>query len=127
MFSTIINILHFLGIFVPVLIYFFPVKYIKPIFKYVLLIYILIPMMWQFTNNECILTEFVIDNGHLNNTISESEFSEKYLSWLYKPLIKLAERKWTNTNINNIVHTHYILNLILLWAYLFFIGGKNVI
>ena len=90
-------------------------------------IYILIPMLWQFTNNQCIMTRYVKENGELKNTISDSEFSEKYLGWLYKPLIKLAGREWTNTNINNVVHTHYILNLILLWAYLFFIGGKNVI
>ena len=84
-------------------------------------------MSWQFTNNKCILTSFVKKNNEFKNTISDSEFSEKYLKWLYYPIIKICKKKWEKNNINTIVDIHYVINLILLWYYLFFIGKNNVI
>ena len=98
MIYPLINLIHFIGVFIPVIIYFLPIKNIKNIFKYIFLLYILVPMSWQFTNNKCILTSFVKKNNEFKNTISDSEFSEKYLKWLYYPIIKICKKKWEKNN-----------------------------
>ena len=125
MLNTIANLIHVLGFFLPIIFFVVPVKYVAVIFKYIFIIYILIPIQWIVLDNKCILSLLVKKNGGLQNTKSDSIFAEVYMKWLYYPLLKLFGQEWTPKNINYMVLIHFTINLVLLWAYLFFVGkGK---
>ncbi len=57
----------------------------------------------------------------------EALFSRKYLRWLYEPIMKIFGWEWKPENVSKMSILHWIVNFILLWNYLFFIGGKNLI
>jgi hypothetical protein len=126
--GVVLDLLHLFVVFLPVLIYLIPINYIKQHFKYILLILLLIPLQWGINNNQCILTTISKNLGSLNkNDNKKSAFSEKYLKWLYNPILFLFGQEWTNKNIDIMVYVHWIVNFILLWYYLFFFGKCNLI
>ena len=127
--SYFLDMIHIVLVFIPVLIYFIPIKYIKHIFKYLFLILILIPVHWDLCNNKCIFTIISHKLGGYKDMDpnAESLFSAKYLRWLYEPFMKLYGVEWSDKNVSKMVIIHWIINFILLWYYLFFVGGKNLI
>lgn len=126
LFLHIINIIHLLLIFVPVFIFFIPINYIKSIFKYIFLLYILVPLQWDLAD-VCILTKYTQDRGGLPETTMNSAFSEVYLKWFYYPIMKILGCKWNDENLEKAVTIHWIINIILLWVYLFYFGKKKLI
>lgn len=125
MISDILNFVHLIFVFIPVIIYFVPVKYLKSIFKYILLIFMITPLHWIFFDDQCIFTMFTkkVDGS----TENPKSFSEDYMGWFYKPIADSIGWSWDETGISKTVNLHYIINLILLWYYLFFVGGSELI
>ena len=127
MIADIFNFLHLIFVFIPVIIYFVPVEYLKSIFKYILLIFILTPIHWKFFEDRCIFTIFTNKFSNTNNTVSPSGFSEGYMKWFYKPIAELLGLTWDSKGISKVVNLHYVVNFVLLWYYLFYVGGKELI
>ena len=127
MIADILNFLHLIFVFIPVIIYFLPIKYLRSIFKYILLIFILTPIHWVFFEDQCIFTMFTKKFEDSNNTVTTSGFSEGYMSWFYKPITELLGLGWDDKGISKVVNLHYVINFILLWYYLFFVGGYELI
>jgi len=127
--GLLLDIIHLLLVFFPIIIYFLPIKIFKYIFKYIFLILILVPVHWELFNNKCIFTLISKKLGSYDkmNIEGESLFSRKYLRWLYEPIMKIIGWKWIDTNVSKMSVLHWIFNFILLWYYLFFVGGKNLI
>lgn len=122
--NNFIDGLHLFFYIIPIIIYILPVKYVKIFFKFILLIFILNPLTWQFADNECIMTKMTKSTD--DKSISKSAFSEKYFAWLYKPILQLFDRNWNAQNINLAVMIHYCINLLLLWIYLFYVVKEKI-
>ena len=53
-----------------------------------------------------------------------SPFSEKYLMWLYKPMMNLFNIKNNSEGLSKIINIHWFINLIIIWYYIFFVYCK---
>lgn len=124
---TFINLLHFIFLFLPVLVFFIPMYIVKPLFKWAFLVLILTPIHWAFFDNHCVFTIFTKQMGNMRNVETDSGFSEKYLKWLYKPIMRILGWNWDEEGINKMVNLHWGINFILLWYFLFFIGKNKLI
>ena len=122
-----VNFLHFIFLFTPILIYFFPLELIKPLFKWIFLVLILTPIHWAFFENQCVFTIATKQMGNMKYVETESGFSEKYLKWLYKPIMNIIGWNWDSEGIDKMVNLHWGINFVLLWYFLFFIGKKRLI
>lgn len=120
----ILNSLHIIFLFSPIIIFFVNKKYVNYIFKYLFLVLILIPIHWDLFQNQCLLTLLTDKLGDLKKTEFNSEFSEKYLKWFYEPLMLLFGMEWNSDNLDFIIIIHWIVNLILIWYYCFYIYIK---
>lgn len=122
-FSFISNGLHFMFIFSPICFFFFKQEFIRPVVKYMMLPLMLTPLHWEFFSNKCIST-IVTDkvSGDFYDSKTTSGFSEKYMGWLYKPLMDhVFKLEWNEFGINRMVYIHWIFNFMLMWYYTFFI------
>lgn len=124
-FIIIINVIHLVFLFSPIAIYFINPKYVNYVFKYLFLLILLIPIHWDLFDDKCSLTLITESIGGLKNTTFNSQFSEKYLRWLYEPILQLFGREWNTNNLDLIIVLHWILNLILMWYYCFYIYIKK--
>lgn len=120
MLVDILNFIHLILLFSPVIIYYIPIKYLSGIFKYIFLILILIPIHWDFLDGKCLFTLFTEQQGGLIEAETTSGFSEEYLEWLYRPIMKLIGWKWNSKDLNKMVNLHWLVNFVLLWYFLFF-------
>ena len=119
----ILNSLHMLLVFFPFIIFLLPRKWFKVSFKYIMIIYLIVPLHWIFFKNTCILTNMTKTYGNNMNNPNENNFSKKYLKWLYKPFMDLVGWKW-NSDIDLAINLHWIIIFICLWYYAFFINMK---
>ena len=124
-FIIIINIIHLVFLFSPIAIYFITPKYVNYVFKYLFLLILLIPIHWDLFDDKCSLTLITESIGGLKNTTFNSQFSKKYLRWLYEPILQLFGREWNTNNLDLIIVLHWVLNLILMWYYCFYIYIKK--
>jgi len=115
-----LNLLHFILLFLPVIIFFIPIKYLNGIFKYIFLVLILVPIHWEFLDGRCIFTIFTQSQGGLVESETDSGFSEEYLEWLYRPIMNIIGWSWNDKGINKMVNLHWLINFVLLWYFLFF-------
>lgn len=115
-----LNLLHFILLFSPILIFFIPIKYLSGYFKYLFLILILIPIHWVFLDDKCIFTIFTEQQGELVEAETTSGFSEEYLEWLYRPIMNVIGWSWNNKGLSKMVNLHWLINFVLLWYFLFF-------
>ena len=120
MLVDLLNFIHLILLFSPVIIYYIPIKYLSGIFKYIFLILILIPIHWDFLDGKCLFTLFTEQQGGLIEAETTSGFSEEYLEWLYRPIMKLIGWKWNSEDLNKMVNLHWLVNFVLLWYFLFF-------
>ena len=127
MIVLLLNLIHLFFVFLPILIFFVPLRYFSSLFKYIFLIIMLIPIHWVFLDNQCGITMITRHYGDLQNSETESGFSEKYLKWLYEPIMNIIGWKWDNDGLNKMVYLHWGVNYILIWYYLFFIGKSKLI
>ena len=115
MIGHILNIIHFVLVFIPVLIYFVPKKYFKNYLKYLFLILTLVPVQWNVFN-KCFLTQATKNTGGLEG----NSFSRVYLRWLYEPILNLVGLKMNHDNNRKMLHLHYGVNVVLMWYFIFF-------
>jgi hypothetical protein len=119
--SQILNILHLILLFFPVTIYLIDLKYLKPWFKFAVLIALLTPLHWEFFDNQCVSTILTKKLGDFSDTRTTSAFSERYLKWLYKPLMdNLFRLKWNSEGLSKMVYIHWIVNFVLIWYFIFY-------
>ena len=126
MIIEILAIIHLALIFLPIAVFFTPLSYIRKSFKYLFLILILIPIHWVFFNGKCIFTMITRKTGALDNTKTDSHFSEVYLKWLYQPIMNIIGWKWNNKGLSKMVNLHWVLNFGLLWYFVFYYARKQL-
>ena len=127
--GLILNIIHLVMLFSPIWLFFVPLGLIKKhrnIYLIYFLIMLLVPIHWVFFDNRCIFTMITMKTGALNNTETDSNFSEVYLKWLYKPIMNVIGWKWNNKGVAKMVNLHWVLNFILLWYFAFFYARKQL-
>jgi hypothetical protein len=71
-------------------------------------------------DGKCLFTLFTEQQGGLIEAETTSGFSEEYLEWLYRPIMKLIGWKWNGKDLNKMVNLHWLVNFVLLWYFLFF-------
>ena len=127
--GLILNIIHLVMLFSPIWVFLVPLGLIKKhrnIYLIYFLIMLLVPIHWVFFDNRCIFTMITMKTGALNNTETDSNFSEVYLKWLYKPIMNVIGWKWNNKGVAKMVNLHWVLNFILLWYFAFFYARKQL-
>lgn len=122
--SVFVNIIHFFIFLLPIIIYFIPKVSVKPYLKWILILTILIPLHWSFFGNRCILTIISKKLGDYDNIDNKTNanFSKKYLKWLYKPILNVFGLKWNSENLNKIIALHWIINIVIVWFYIFYVN-----
>ena len=119
--TDILNIMHLVLLFFPVIIYFINIGYVKPYFKFAVLIALLTPLHWEFFDNQCVSTIVTRKLGDFKNTRTTSAFSETYLKWLYKPLMdNIFKLEWDTDGLSKMVYIHWIVNFVLIWYFIFY-------
>jgi hypothetical protein len=113
--NIIIVILHLFLIFSPNLL--FIVSFPKWIYKFLLLIPILVVTHWRLFENQCILTIFQKKLGAVEK---DGSFSNKYLRWFYEPIMKFFNLEWNNENLDVIIDMHWLVNFLIIWYFTFF-------
>ena len=81
----------------------------------------MIPLHWVFLDNRCIFTVVSQKAGDMKNPETTSPFSEKYLKWLYKPIMNIIGWEWNNEGLDKMITLNWIINIILCWYYCFYI------
>lgn len=84
-------------------------------------------MHWVYFENQCLFTLVSKNLGNMKNTQTSSSFSEKYMKWLYKPIMNLLGWGWNDEGLNKMVNLHWTINFILLWYYLFYVGKSILV
>lgn len=125
----ILNIIHFVMLFSPIWLFLVPLRLIKRyrnIFMIYFLIMLMVPIHWAFFDGKCIFTMLTLKTGSLNNTKTDSHFSEVYLKWLYKPIMDLIGWRWDSKGIIKMVNLHWVINFGLLWYFTFYYARKQL-
>ena len=80
-----------------------------------LLLFGIVPYVWTISKN-CPLTKISQDMGGLSDAKTTSAFSEKYLGWLYFPLIRLSGHE-VNSQSMNVASSVHNMSYLLLMTY----------
>ena len=117
--SYLVDILHILFIFTPIIIFFIPKKYFY-ITKIIILLLFLTPIHWTICDNKCVLTILSQKLGGLIKVHTNSPFTERYLKPVYGYIFKLLNVKNTEKNINKFVSIQWIIMYIIIFYYIFY-------
>ena len=115
-----LNFIHFILLMIPIFLLVLNKKQIKSSVKYLLIICFLVPTHWYFLDNQCILTIISEKLGYDFKDENEAPFIEKYLFWLYKPIMKQIGWNWNEIDITKMSALHWIINFMICWYYCFF-------
>ena len=124
--NYILDFIHLLIIFNPIIIYYLYKKNINlnVVIKFILIINILIPIHWQLCNNKCLLSELSKYLGAFDNNKdlknNNNNFSKKYLNWLYQPILKAINCTKKGICDDKLITFHWIINIIIIWYLTFF-------
>ena len=121
MITTIFNILHFIFLFIPVLIYFIKIGIVERYMKWIFLLIALTPLHWVFFEDQCISTILSKKLGDYQDSETTSQFSENYMGWLYKPIMSIFKWEWNSEGLAKMISLHWIFNILLIWNYCFYI------
>jgi hypothetical protein len=116
----ILNLIHLIIVFLPIIILFIDVKYTKNIIHWILLLAVLLPLHWVFFKNKCALTLLSKKFGGYKE-YSDNEFTRENLEWLYRPVLRVFDMEWNKENITTISIVHSMVNILILWGYTFFL------
>ena len=102
-------------------------KYIsKQIAKYILLIFILLPIHWKICKSRGLLTRILEYLGEDYTEITTSSaFSEKYLKWFYEPFMKFFKVPWNTESFERVISVHIGINIVITWIVCFFYLKRN--
>ena len=111
-----IDLAHFIFLFFPILIYF--IHFPNSIVQIMLLVSALVPISWYFYDHKCV---FSVISSKLRQETEKNElnFSERYLRKFYYLIQKSLGLTLDNDGFNKAIFLHWIVNLLLLWYYLF--------
>lgn len=119
MLSTILNytliMLHLFLIFSPISLFF--VNYPSAIYKYMLIVPILVVTHWSLLANQCLLTILQKDLGFIEEN---ANFSNTYLRWFYDPIMKIFGMEWNDNNLDIVIDMHWVINFFIIWYFTFF-------
>ena len=125
---NLLSILHILLLFIPTSFYIIKnMRYRNFILKnirWIFLIYIFIPLHWVYFKRKCIVTYINEKLGKYEDARTTSAFSETYMSWLYKPIMKLFGWDWDEIGLAKMTTLHSIWNILLIWHITFYIKDK---
>lgn len=120
LFAHFTDLLHFVLIFFPIIVFFIPVK--QFIVKVFFLLSALTPLGWLIFDNKCWMTVIVssIMDPENKKTEYQTSFSDRYLGWFYYFFLDLFKKEHNTKNMNLAITWHWIINNILIWYYVFF-------
>lgn len=118
--AYILDLIHFFLIFFPISIYIinYPLLFIKVMF----LLSSMVALSWIFFKNKCIIT--VLSSNLRGEENVKKNFSEVYLSPFYNVIMKIFMLEDTELGFNKAINIHWMINLFLLWYYLFYYKCK---
>ena len=114
-----LDAVHFTLVFFPLLLFLVPPRSARPWLKYIFPLYILIPLHWGLFDNQCLFTLFSIQLGTIEHQGHDSSFSDTYLRWLYKPLIRLTGNEYSPSTLDKAIFIHWGINFLLISLYAF--------
>ena len=124
MLYLLIDIPHLVFLFLPIVLPFLPKKYLTRNLIWPMFLYALVPIIWGLFGDLCPLTVLSKKMGGLENTQSNSAFSETYLKWLYNPFLRLFGGEWNSKNIDIMANLHWLVNTLIIWYAIFYSGGN---
>ena len=126
MINFLLNLIHLLLLLIPFVMFLFnPTnsilgRIIKKYDKFILLVIVLVPLHWVFIDDQCFLTALTKNTGDFKESETTSPFSEKYLQWLYKPIMDTFKWEWNSKGLDKMLTLHSIFNILLVWYYVFY-------
>lgn len=122
MLVSIVNGIYFLYIFLPIILIFLKKKYLQKIrdyIKYIFFVYLITPLFWILCDGNCLLTKCskwvgYYQDGNLSN------FNEKYLKIIYKPIMIVFNMDYNDHNIFKITGMLSFIPSILFYYICFF-------
>ena len=123
MIVLLLDMIHLLFVFYPIFIFFIPInsQLMFNLIKFSILPILLTPVHWPLFDNKCMFSIASKKMGGLQNTTTDSMFSEKYMMWLYGPMLKIMGEKKDNKGMDKVIAIHWMFNFILIWIYIFYV------
>ncbi len=128
MIGLLLNGLHIKFLLFPLVLPFIGIsKTLLPLFPYIVLLYIMIPLTWPLKNNKCLFTDFTANYDPVirNSKWGNASFSGEYLAWLYKPVSSSLGWKWGKDTLRKTIYVHWIAIYLALWYTTFFVYIKK--
>ena len=115
--DKLIVLIHLVVIFFPLTL--FVMKFPRWLYKYFILIPVLIIIHWKFLDNQCSLTilQRIIKNKKNND---RTGFSERHLKWFYNFFLNLFNLPWNENNLVVAINIHWLVNFLIIWYFTFF-------
>ena len=126
MISYVLNGVHILFLLIPFSLLAFNVPVLlRPYYSYVVLCYLLTPLMWPLTGNQCLLTDLTVmfDPALRTKKWGNAAFSGVYMAWLYKPIAGLLGWPWDKDSVRKLAYVNWIAIFSVIWYNLFIVNG----
>ena len=120
--TRILNGIHASFLLIPFVIFFLDKQRFHPYVKWLFLIIVLTPLHWVFFKNRCVFTIMSKWFGDYEQGETTSEFSEYNMKWIYLPIMKKIGWQWNSEDLDKMVTLHWIMNIIIVWYYVFFVS-----
>jgi len=120
--TRILNGIHASFLLIPFVIFFLDKQRFHPYVKWLFLIIVLTPLHWVFFKNRCVFTIMSKWFGDYEQGETTSEFSEYNMKWIYLPIMKAIGWQWNSEDLDKMVTLHWIINIIIVWYYVFFVS-----
>ena len=118
--AYLLDLIHFFLIFFPISIYF--INYPRIFIKVMFLFSSMVALSWIFFKNKCIIT--LLSSNLRGEKKVKKNFSETYLSPFYNVIMKIFMLEDTKLGFNQAINIHWMINIFLLWYYLFYYKCK---
>ncbi len=118
--AYLLDFIHFFLIFFPFSIYF--IEYPRFLVKIMFLFSSMVALSWIFFKNRCVIT--LMSSNLRGEKKVKKNFSQVYLSPFYNVIMKIFMLEDTKLGFNQAINIHWMLNIFLLWYYLFYYKCK---
>jgi hypothetical protein len=117
---------YIIFLLMPFILFMIPKYLSREIAKYVLLVFILIPIHWKICSSRGILTRILEKLGENYSSITtKNAFSETYLKWFYEPFLKFFKIPWNSTEFDRVITIHIGINIVITWVMCFIYLKRN--
>ena len=124
--KALITLSYIVFLITPFILLMIPKYVTKEIAKYILLIFILLPIHWKICKSRGLLTRILELLGEDYTEITTSSaFSEKYLKWFYDPIMKFFKVPWNTESFDRVVSIHIGINIVITWIVCFIYLKRN--